>query len=210
MDGWDLGPADPLQWICREWIQELGFDGATVNAEVRDDRVGTKNTKLDSLTIRGKELLVRGYEFPSGLTHQEHDGGICAPLPPGTPLMWKISYIIYFFLVHPSPTLVSYPCPYLIARPISHSFWRSVSYCDLDSTVQGSRPHKWGQDVNCGYLMRRWQSLLGLLFYHAPMVGPLRLGFPLGRSRRLPLVAWRISLPWSRPTKDKVVLGSIS
>ena len=55
--------------------------GATVNAEVRDDQVGTKNSELNSLTIRGEELLLRGYEFPSGLTHQEQDGGICAPLP---------------------------------------------------------------------------------------------------------------------------------
>ena len=81
MDGWDLGPADPLQWICREWVQELGFDEITINAKVRDDRVGTKNIELDGLTIRGKELLVRGYEFSYGLIHQEHDGGICAPPP---------------------------------------------------------------------------------------------------------------------------------
>ena len=32
MDGWDPGPADPLQWICREWVQGLGFDETTVNA----------------------------------------------------------------------------------------------------------------------------------------------------------------------------------
>ena len=93
---------------------------------------------------------------------------------------------------------------------ISHSLWRSVSCCDLDNTVQGSRPHKWGQDVSYGYLMRRWQPLLELLLHHAPMAGPLRLGFPLGRSRRLPLVAWCFPLLWSRFTEDKVVLGSIS
>ena len=23
---WDLGSADPLQWIYREWVQELGFN----------------------------------------------------------------------------------------------------------------------------------------------------------------------------------------
>ena len=69
MDGWDLGPTDPLQWICREWVHELGFDETTVNVEVRDDRVEAKNTELNELTIRGKELLVRGYEFPSGLIH---------------------------------------------------------------------------------------------------------------------------------------------
>ena len=52
-----------------------------VNAEVRDDRVGAKNTELDELTIRKKELLIQGYEFSSSLIHQEHDGGICAPPP---------------------------------------------------------------------------------------------------------------------------------
>ena len=35
--GWDLGPADPLQRICREWVQKLGFDGATTCVEVGDD-----------------------------------------------------------------------------------------------------------------------------------------------------------------------------
>ena len=23
---WDLDPADPVQWICREWVKELGFN----------------------------------------------------------------------------------------------------------------------------------------------------------------------------------------
>ena len=50
-----------------------------VNGEVRDDQVGAKITELDGLTIRGEELLIRGYEFPFGLIHQEHDRGICAP-----------------------------------------------------------------------------------------------------------------------------------
>ena len=81
MDGWDLGLADPLQQICREWVQELGFDKATVNAEVRDDRVGAKNIELDGLMVWEEELLVRGYEFSSSLIHHEHDGRICAPPP---------------------------------------------------------------------------------------------------------------------------------
>ena len=71
--------------------------------------------------------------------------------------------------VHPPPTLVSHPCPYSSARPICHSFWHSMSCCGLHRTVQGSHPHQWGQGVSCGYLIRRWQLLLGLLFYHAPM-----------------------------------------
>ena len=51
------------------------------NAEIRDDRVGAKNTELDGFTIQGEELLVQGYEFSFGLIHHEHDGGICAPPP---------------------------------------------------------------------------------------------------------------------------------
>ena len=86
---------------------------------------------------------------------------------------------ISFPLIHPPPTLVSHPCPYLSARPIGHSFWRSVSCCGPQHTVQGSRPHKWGQGVSCGYLIRRWQLLLGLFFYHAPMAGPLGSKSPL-------------------------------
>ena len=58
--------------------------------------------------------------------------------------------------------------------------------------------------------MRRWQPLLELLLHHAPMAGPLRLGFPLGRFRRLFLVAWCFPLPWSWFVEDGVVLGSIS
>ena len=54
MDRWDLGQADPLQWICREWVQELGFDETTVNVEGGDDRVGTKNTKVDGFAIWGE------------------------------------------------------------------------------------------------------------------------------------------------------------
>ena len=69
MDGWDLGPANLLQWICREWVQELGFDETMVNAEAGDNQVGAKNIEVNELTIRGNKLLVRGYEFPFGLIH---------------------------------------------------------------------------------------------------------------------------------------------
>ena len=134
-NGWDPGPMDPLQWICREWVQGLGFVETTVNADVGDDQVGAKNTEVDELMIRGNELLIWGYESPSGLILQERDGGIYAPSLPGSknspsPPIGEISYLIYFPSVHPSPTLVSHPCPHLSARPINHSFWRSVSCCD--------------------------------------------------------------------------------
>ena len=117
-------------------------------------------------------------------------------LSPSGPLLplRVFSYIIYFFLDHPGPTLVSHLCLYLSACPISHSFRRFVSCSDPGSIVQGSCPHKWGQDVSCGYLMRRWQLILELLFHYTPMAVSLRGCFPLGRSGRLPLVAWHFFL----------------
>ena len=61
-----------------------------------------------------------------------------------------------------------------------------------------SCPHKCGQDVSYGHLIRRWQFLLKLLLHHTPMVDSLHLCFPLGHSERLPLVACRFFLLWSR------------
>ena len=117
---------------------------------------------------------------------------------------------ISFLLVHPPPTLVSHPYPYFSARPIGHSFWRSVSCCGPDHTVQGSRPHKWGQGFSCGHLIRRWQLLLELLFYHAFMAGSLGSELSLGCSRGLPLATWHFPLLWFWFAEDRVVLGSIS
>ena len=157
-------------------------------------------TEPNGPTPRGKGLLIREYEFPPSLPSQ-------APPPP---LVRDLSYYISLPLVHPPPTLVSHPCSYLSARPIGHSFWRSVSCCGPDSTVQRSRPHKWGQGVSCGYLIWRWQLLPKWLFYHAPMAGLPSSELPLGCSRGLPLAAWRFPLPWFWSAEDRIVLGNIS
>ena len=111
---------------------------------------------------------------------------------------------------HPGPTLVSHPRLYLSARPINHSFWCSMSCGDPDSTAQESCLHKWGQDVSCGHLMRRWQLILELLFHYFPMAVSLHLCFPLGHSGRLPLVVYHFFLPWSWFAKDRIVLGNVS
>ena len=156
-----------------------------------------------ALRPRGKGLLVRGYELPALLASQEPPSS--APL-----LLRDLWCYISFSLVHHPPTLVSHPCPHLSARPIGYSFWRSVSCCSPYRLVQGSHPHKWGQGVSCGYLIRRWQLLQRLLFHHAPMAGPLGSESPLGSSRRLPLATWCLPLLWFRSAEDMVVLGSIS
>ena len=132
-NGWDLGPTNSLQWICKEWVQGLGFDETTINAGVGDDRVEARNTKVDGLTIWENELLVRGYESLSvWFARNAKEESVLLPSQgAGTPPspIGEISYLIYFPLVYPSPTLVSHPCPHLSARPISHSFSRSVSCC---------------------------------------------------------------------------------
>ena len=68
---------------------KLGSGGATACVEVGDDQVGAKNTEPDGPIPRGEGLLVRGYEFSSSLTSQEHP---LAPL-----LLWEISDVIYHF-----------------------------------------------------------------------------------------------------------------
>ena len=42
----------------------------TVNVDVSDDWVETKNTELDGLMIRGNKLTIWEYEFPFGLIKQ--------------------------------------------------------------------------------------------------------------------------------------------
>ena len=74
---------------------------------------------------------------------------------PVLPALGDLCCYISLSSVHPPPTLVSHPCPYSSARPISHYFWRSVSCCGPHRTIQGSHLHQWGQGISCGYLIRR-------------------------------------------------------
>ena len=46
--------------------------------------------------------------------------------------------------VHPPPTLFSHPCLSSSARPLSHSFQLSMSYCGSHRPVQGLHPHQRG------------------------------------------------------------------
>ena len=58
--------------------------------------------------------------------------------------------------------------------------------------------------------MRRWQLILELLFHYSPKTVSLHLCFPLGHSRKLPLVACHFLLPWFRFAKNKIVLDNVS
>ena len=122
----------------REWVQKLGSDEATAcfgsekytepddptsqGERVPHPRTGT----LNSSRIPGASLLSMG---------------LLASPPPLPSALGDLCCYISLSSVHPPPTLVSYPYPYLSARPIGHSFWRFVSYCGPHHTVQESHPH---------------------------------------------------------------------
>ena len=158
----------PLQWICTEWVQKLGSNKATTC-------FGGENTQ-NRVAQRPKEKgpLVRGRESPTPLGHTRAcflslGFSLLIGRPPDR---GDLCCYIFLYSVHPPPTLVSHPCLFSSARPIGHSFWRFVICCGPHRPVHGSHPHQWGQDVSCGYLIRRWRLLLGLSLHHSPMASP--------------------------------------
>ena len=72
----------------------------TANVDVKDDWVGTKNTELDGLMIRGDELTIQGCELLSKLIKQSTKGDwdrysvLLSPSECRPPFLWKVSYII--------------------------------------------------------------------------------------------------------------------
>ena len=66
------------------------------------------------------------------------------------------------------------------------------------------------QDVSYGYLMWRWPLIWELPLHYTPMAVSLHLCFPLGCSRRLPLVACRFLFPWSQFTENRIVFSNVS
>ena len=158
-----LGPG-PLQWIYREWVQKLGSDEAMACFK------GEKYTESDGPTSQGERTPRPRTGTPNSSCIPRASlislGLLLLPCPPA--LGDLCCYIPLSFL-HPPPTFVSHLCPYSSARPIGHSFWYSVSCYGPYRTVQGSHPHQWDQGVRFEYLIRRWQLLLELLFYYAPM-----------------------------------------
>ena len=115
-------------------------------------RTGTPN----SSRIPGASLLSLGPLLPFSSGTQSINSfkfQPCDHTPP--PALGDLYCYISLSSVHSPPTLVSHPCPYSSARPISRSFWRSVSCCGPHRTIQGLHPHQLGRGVSYGYLIRR-------------------------------------------------------
>ena len=199
-----FGPS-PLQWICGEWIQKLGFDKATACFG------GKEHTESDGPASQGEGTPRSRMGIPN--RSRSHVSLLPFSGPPSSswssPLsLGDLCCYIFLFSVHLPPTLVNHPCLSSSAHPIGHSFWRSVSCCGPHYSVQGSHPHQWGQGVSCGYLIWRWRLLLGLSLPHSPMASPYGLESLLRSSSGLPRATWRVSLPWFWPAEERVVLGS--
>ena len=164
-----FGPG-PLQWICREWVQKLGSD------EVTTCFGGEKHTESGGTTSQGEGTPRSRTGIPnSSRTPRASFLSLGLPLLLGRPpplALGDLCCYIFLSFIHSPPTLVSHPCLSSSARPIGHSFWRSVGCCGPHCPVQGSHPHQRGQGVSCGYLIRRWRLLLGLLLHHAHMASP--------------------------------------
>ena len=75
------------------------------------------------------------------------------PPPFRAPSLGGLCCYLFLSSVHPPPTLVSYPCLSSSARPLNHSFWRSMSCCGSYRLVRGSHPHQKDQGVSCAYLI---------------------------------------------------------
>ena len=122
----------------------LGFDGALACWGVMEgDQVGAKNIESDGPMSLGERTPHPRMWTPNSSRF------LGASLHLFSPSFGRSLLLYILFLRRPPPTLVSHPCPYLNARPIGHSFWCSVNCCGPHRTVQGSRPHKWGQSVSC-------------------------------------------------------------
>ena len=105
--------------------------------------LGVKNTQnRTAQRPREKGPFTWGRELPTPLASQEPLSFLWASfflaVPPA---LGDLCCYIFLSSVHPPPTLVSHPCLSLSARPIGHSFWRSVSCCGPHHPVQRSHPH---------------------------------------------------------------------
>ena len=119
-----FGPSS-LQWICREWGQKLGCDETT--ACFGDER-----------HIKSSGPIVLGRRDPSLEDRNAPTSSrsrMSLPLVSRPPFSFCLLSLgglcCYLFLssVYPPPTLVNHPCLSSSARPLSHSFWRSVGCC---------------------------------------------------------------------------------
>ena len=171
-------PTGLVQWICREWVQELSFSEDCNNwTWSQVDWITNTWGEVWSLILEPNLRTNYSYCFFNAWLQELSRMILTTTVFPKSifsiPLSWRVSYVIYLLLVDLGPPFVDYVDRYLSACLICCLLQLSVSCSNQGGIIQKSLPHQCGQIVSCGHLIRRWQLLLEWLLYHALMAGPL-------------------------------------
>ena len=122
----------PLQWICREWVQKLGFDEATACFG------NEKHTESGDLTPQGEGTprLRTGMRQPLSIT-QEPPSCFWASLflglllLPGRSPLWVVFVVLYsslpFFLLLHLSVIHTYPQVHVPSVILSDALWAAVA-----------------------------------------------------------------------------------
>ena len=125
-----FGPS-PLQWICREWVQKLGYDKATTCFG------GEKHTESSGPTSQGEGTPRLGTRIPnpsrSNRSLLPFSGPPSSSWPSSPPplLLWVIFVVIYsslpfIFLLHLS-VIHAYPQVHVPSVILSGALWVAVA-----------------------------------------------------------------------------------
>ena len=116
-----------LQWICREWVQNLGFDKATVCFG------GEKHTESGGPTSQGEGT----FRSRTGISNSSRSHRSLLPFsgPPSSswssPLFWVISVVIYsslsFILLLHLSVIHAYPQVHVPSAILSSALWAAVA-----------------------------------------------------------------------------------
>ena len=125
-----------------EFIESGAKSWAVMRRQLVLGMKGTQNRATQSSQGEGTSRSRTGMRQPP----LDHAGAFFlfqGLLPPfRAPSLGGLCCYLFLSSVHPPPTLVSHPCLPSSARPLSHSFWRSVSCYGPHRLVQGSHPHQ--------------------------------------------------------------------
>ena len=114
-----------LQWICREWVQKLGFDEATTCFG------DGKHIESTAQHPREEGSLTQGRESPTPLASQKPLSFLWASFFLAVLLFWVISIVIYSSLpfiplLHLS-VIHAYPWVHVPSTTLSGALWVAVA-----------------------------------------------------------------------------------
>ena len=140
-----------MKWNGKEWKEIVGsrFSDRAHYNEFVESRAKSWALIRRRFVLGMKDTQNRAAQRPREKDPSLEDENAPTPLDHAraSPLFLGLCCYLSLSYVHPPPTLVSYPCLSSSARPLSHSFWCSMSCCGPHRLVQGSHPHQIGVRV---------------------------------------------------------------